>query len=258
MRVCSSLAFLLVASSAFAGPAVLIEESRKGRDVEVIESTTEAQPEWNRPVYHEESEQISPSRTPASERKAAPTENFDSEESERAPTVGRRRLIYPPGHSSESFSSIFELRRRKRLGVGASFMGRAGFVGLDAELNLTEENSAIVSVGGGPGYSGTSVGWKWTPLHGTWHPTASMAVSSWVTDESARATGESIPAFFNSEQGSDDRTRQVYLVPAFGMQTMKLSGESAGAQLYVEVLLFTRIPTFDLKPLGSVGAKYFF
>lgn len=40
----------------------------------------------------------------------------------------------------------------KRLGVGASFMGRAGFVGLEAELNLLEEHSALVAVGGGPGY----------------------------------------------------------------------------------------------------------
>ena len=162
--------------------------------------------------------------------------------------------------SEQRWNSVFDFRRERKVGVGTSFLGRAGFVGLDAELNLLPEHSLLASIGGGPGYMGTSVGWKWTPLHGTWHPTISMAVSSWTADDKSLNRQESIPQFFsaNSRSSSDERLRQIFLVPAVGIQTIKLGGESAGAQFFVEALLFTDISTFALKPLGSVGAKYFF
>ena len=183
---------------------------------------------------------------------------------ESGTTARERPAKYSEMTSYESWSTIFEFRERRKVGVGASFLGRSGFVGLETELNLLPEHSMLASIGGGPGYKGTSIGWKWTPLHGKWHPTLGMSMAAWTADDASLNGSESIPSFFSSkgDSKSDVRLRQIYFIPSVGLQTIKLEGEGAGAQFFVEVLLFARVAgtnsTFALQPLGSVGAKYFF
>lgn len=248
-----------------AGPAVLIEDAEKRRQIETVDSETQGEADWNREDADFD-DRAPASVTPADNTNLAPRPevpvlvpvNEDDgvqapyEDIEPVPRSTRRRI--------ESFQSLSQFRMKRRMGVGASFMGRAGFVGLDAELNLHPSHSLLASVGGGPGYRGSSVGYKWTPFEGSWHPTASLAFANWNTDDRRLHHESAIPAFFrpNPGQPDDQAIQQLYLVPALGLQALKISGESVGGMVFVEFLFFAKIPTFALSPIGSVGAKFFF
>lgn len=259
MRGCSKAPWVFIfglalvgSVQAVAGPAVLIEDDRRDRRMDRIESDVQAEPEWNRPESSEGS------RFPASTPSSGENQGTESEE---RPLRERNFSRRPPRiQSTEKWSSLAELRARRRVGVGASFLGRAGFIGLDAELNLHPQHSLIASIGGGPGYDGASVGYKWTIFDGSWHPTMSFALAGWSADDLRLNHESAIPAFFrpNPGQPASDPVRQIYFIPGVGLQTLQLAGDGVGGMIFVEVLLFTELPTFAVSPTGSVGAKYFF
>lgn len=271
MRGCSKSGFVLALVLVFSGvsvhAAVLIEEGPPVHDNQRIESDDQGVAEWNRPGSGGEA----PSRVPAEAPMQEITPNARpemSEPTESTPRETRRKIRRQnspqigrgDNRMENPYSDVAELRRTRRVGVGASFLGRAGFIGLDAELNLLPDHSFLASLGGGPGYTGVSVGYKWTPFTSRWHPSFSMAMSSWVSESENFRDGATLPSFFRPKSGqtSDPRLRAIYLVPAIGIQSLQIRGPGVGGMIFAEALLFTETSTFAVQPLGSVGAKYFF
>ncbi len=276
MRGCSKvvgfLFFNLLAASALAGPAVLIEDSERRKSDQRIESDVQAEPDWNRSDALSEPERSPASvpeapayfdpglKTDESKEEVAPAEEVieprqSRRRQRRGPNVGRSNF-----RADDGYANVAELRRQRRVGAGASFMGRAGFVGLDVELNIHENHSLLASVGGGPGYTGVSLGYKAVPFHSSWHPSFSGAVSAWTSESENFRSGGAIPAFFRpkSEQNLNPRLRAIYLVPGFGIQNVQILGHGAGGMIFAEALFFVDVSTLGVQPLGSVGAKYFF
>lgn len=280
MRGCSkpgigwALLLALAAGAPAAHAAVLIEEGPPIRDEGRIESDVQAEADWNRPDSGEGGPSV-PARAPA----AAPFEDEGtpagrpalSEPADETPRQSRRRgdrrrtdnspLVGRADNRMENpYRDVNELRRTRRVGVGASFLGRAGFIGLDAELNLVADHSLLASVGGGPGYTGVSMGYKWTPFTSRWHPSFSAAMAGWVSESENFRDGATLPSFFRPKSGQTDdpRLRAVYLIPAVGLQSLQLRGPGVGGMIFAEALFFVDVSTLAVQPLGSVGAKYFF
>lgn len=285
MRGCSKLSFRLfiglvlstVCIQALAAPAVLIEENRSRGRNHRIESDIQAEPEWNREVESQHrgpaSESGSPSssdtqfmdRTPIDQSPQIQNPEAGGNDSlqpqtrrriQRSPLVGRTSI----DGKSMGFPTASELRKSRRMGIGPSFLGRAGFIGLDAELNVHTNHSVLASVGGGPGYNAASLGYKWLPFSGRWHPTFSLSMASWLAESDAFKSETAIPAFFRAKPGqsADERLRQVYLIPGIGIQALQLQGPGVGGMIFAEFLFFADVSTFALSPIGSVGARYFF
>lgn len=251
---------LLWAGCAFAAPAVLIEQRDEKSAVEPIESENQGEPEWNRPDLPEETERKPAAIVPERPIEARPEDMDDvvPPYEELGPSSQNRRPLEP--EQFQSFASLSEFRLHRRVGVGGAFLGRAGFIGMDVELNVHASHSVLASVGGGPGYNAAAVGYKWTPFEGRWHPTFGVSMAGWTADDLRLNRETTIPEFFRprSGQANETKLRQVYLIPSLGLQTVQLSGPGVGGLLFVEVLFFAALPTFDLRPIGSVGAKYFF
>lgn len=271
MRGCSKsvglmLAIVLSGGTAFA--AVLIDEGPPVQDNQRIESDTQAESEWNRPGSGFEAPSRAPAEAPSEEVGSPLRPSMSESADEVTPPQTRRRVRRqnaPEVGRADSrlqnpYGDIGELRLKRRVGVGASFLGRAGFIGLDAELNLMPAHSLLASLGGGPGYTGVSMGYKWTPFTSRWHPSFSMAMSSWVSESENFRNGGTIPSFFrpNSGQASDPRLRAVYMIPAIGIQSLQINGPGVGGMIFAEALFFTDVSTLAVQPMGSVGAKYFF
>lgn len=172
----------------------------------------------------------------------------------------RPKTVQSEAHiTPDSFASASELRQKRRMGVGASFFGRAGFVDLDVEMNVHPNHSVITSIGGGPGYSGMAVGYRWIPLSGRWNPTIGISMAGWRGNRQQITAEGSIPDFFAQKDEANGQSLQnVYLIPSIGIESIQLSGPGAGGAFFAEALIFSRIPSFEIRPLGSVGARFYF
>lgn len=252
--------------------AVLIEEGPPVRDDGGVESDVRAESEWNRtgdlpvevPVPREPASDASPE---IDERDVLAPKNIDEAGEPPAPRQSRRRrerrspqIGRSDTRLDQGYADIGELRRTRRVGVGASFLGRAGFIGLDTELNLAAEHSALASIGGGPGYTGVSLGYKWTPFTSRWHPSFGGAVAGWVSESENFRNGATVPAFFRPRSGQEgeSRLRAVYVIPSVGLQSLQTRGPGVGGMIFAEALFFVDVSTLAVQPLGSVGARYFF
>lgn len=221
----SALLFLIAFSSMAAGPAVLVEE------VEVP----------SQPSHHP--------------RKSTSTQEI---------TPLSQRTSLSDVYQGQEFDNIFEMRMKRRVGVGATALGSNGLLGAMLELNFSPSESIITSFGGGPGYG--SFGFQWKHIFGGrfLSPYGGLGYSRWYN---ASGDGRKIEKTTPNELGSkflDDEEKRTgkfgvnLFIPTLGLQYSFLAGPWTGTALFGEVNFLTPFTTFSPAPVAGLGALYYF
>jgi hypothetical protein len=174
-----------------------------------------------------------------------------------------------PTSLSENFSGgtyddTLSMRSQRRVGAGFQVGGQAGMAGINLELNITPENSALLGFGGGPKYNSFSLAWKYIFGGNLVAPYFSTTLSRWYNSSKGSANfNESNPGFLADKfLTGDERRSGIFgkdlLIPALGLQMNLLKGQYAGFSLYAEVMLVFNLSSLDQVPTGAMGSMYYF
>lgn len=167
-------------------------------------------------------------------------------------------------YAGQEFADIYELREKRRVGVGLQMAGAGGLYGIFAELNANPSNSALIGFGGGPGYSSFYGNWKYLLSESRLSPYTGLGFAHWYDATGAKSGGEtSNPKFLSSQfltaQEKESGRFQVNLITAnLGVQYHVLSGPYVGFSFFAEIDLMMRLSKFSLAPTGSVGSTFYF
>ena len=160
-------------------------------------------------------------------------------------------------------ADAFELRRSRKVGVGASFLGPTGVAGIVAEINFTPENSFVGGFGMGSDFQAFHLQVKHV-FGGSWlSPYASAGLAHWYTTGEKGQMDHTEPGFLGDRMLSDDQLRrgefhETLIFPTVGLQYNQLSGDFAGTSVFVEVVGLIDIGSMILVPTGSAGFLYYF
>ncbi len=160
-----------------------------------------------------------------------------------------------------NYKSTLDMRSTRKFGVGASVGGELGLFGVAFELNFEDENSALAGFGTGPGYNSFAVLWKHTFEGDYIAPYTTLGYSRWYNSSADRNDiGRS--GILNRALSDDDKASghfaTNFLTGTLGLQYNQLSGEAAGASLFVELVFLDEIERSILIPTGAVGVIYYF
>lgn len=177
-----------------------------------------------------------------------------------APTVGRK-IRTKAGRFAKSEG--LEMRKIRRVAVGASYGGNLGRFGANLELNFNPEVGFLVGYGGGDGYQAMTFQLKKYLAGDAFLPFISGGYARWFGRESDEGLGASNPNFIAekflsaSERASGEFELDI-LYPSVGIQYVNLDGEYAGLSLYAEVLLLFEVSEFQSAPTAAAGMMYYF
>ena len=163
-----------------------------------------------------------------------------------------------------TYDSTLSMRAQRRVGAGLQIGGQAGMAGINLELNITPENSALLGFGGGPKYNSFSLAWKYIFGGNMFAPYFSTTLSRWYNAGKGSANfNDSNPSFLvNKFLTADERRSGVFgkdlLIPAFGLQMNLLKGKYAGFSVYTEIMMAINLDGFDQVPTGTMGTMYYF
>ena len=167
-------------------------------------------------------------------------------------------------YEAQEFSTTYELREKRRLGLGAQIAGMSGLYGIFAELNVNPSNSVLIGLGGGPSYSSFFGSWKYLYSESPLSPYGGLGYSH-MYDASGGNQGlkQSNPRFVSaqlltSSEKSTGRFQMDLLVGNIGLQYQLLNGPYVGFSFFVEADLLVRTVNLSMAPTGSVGSIYYF
>ena len=197
---------------------------------------------------------------PEEEVKPLPTENYHSRPGSSSP---RGREEPAEVISEDHYSSTYELRARRRMGVGAEVLGELGLGGAFVELNFAPDDSAVLGFGGGLQFSSFEVNWRHIFGGRTISPYVSLGVAHWYTISEGTPISNSIPSvltdkFLTQSEIDAGKFSLNFIAPAAGLQYNVLSGSYAGAAVRAEAVLLTGLRGFQTGFLGSLGVLYYF
>lgn len=161
----------------------------------------------------------------------------------------------------ELYNSNLELKKHKKIGLGASVGGASGAFGINSEWNLDPQQAIVVGLGTGPSYGSFNLLYKYNFESKYLSTFAKGGYSKWFS-----ATGNT------TSFGNSDMFKQVFsekdlksgkfdtdmAVAAVGVEYNQLEGELSGVNFYGELVLMTEIKTAKLIPTGGVGLIYFY
>jgi hypothetical protein len=162
------------------------------------------------------------------------------------------------------YSSVYEMRAKRRVGLGVEAAGELGMLGVQAELNFAMDDSAVVGFGGGPQYSSFNVGWHHNFGGRAISPFTSVSYSRWYSNASTGSTvGDTTPSFLGQKfltegERESGRFAENFVIPGAGLQYNILSGPYAGTTIYAEAMLLVSMANLANTITGAFGAQYFF
>ncbi|MCC6278163.1 MAG: hypothetical protein IT289_09645 [Oligoflexia bacterium] len=156
-----------------------------------------------------------------------------------------------------------ELRKIRRVGVGAQAAGALGMGGLMLELNISPKWSFDVGFGGGSGYQAVSFSSKYVLAGDYFMPYVGLGYSHWRTTRNLGKIEKTTPSIIGEKllsQGERDggEFQKHILSPGIGLQFLQLKGEWAGSSLYAEITVLLEASLFVAAPTGAIGFLYYF
>lgn len=217
---------------------------------------------WGAPAVLFEDVEVKDSTTAQSPSRRSERSNQASDETRIQPLSQRKSLrdVY----ENQRFDSFFDLKAKRRVGIGSFTSGATGLFGLMLELNFTAESSAITAFGGGPGYSAFNFQWKTLWGGKSFAPYTGIGYARWYNSGSSKGpVGKTTPSYlaskFLSENEKSSGEFAVNLItPNLGVQYTQLSGAYTGTALFAELTFLTEIESFSVVPTGALGAIYYF
>lgn len=179
------------------------------------------------------------------------------------------REIYPISQGASVqyasyFNSAFELRQKRRVGVGLTAAGQWGVLGANIELNFTPESSFLTGFGGGGRYSSFIMSYKRLLGGKNLTPYYSVGYSKWYShSDSQRPIGNMTPAFLKSKYLSAEEIRsgrfsKDFITPTIGIQHTQTHGSYMGAGFFAEVTFLIGFERLSPTPTGALGSIYYF
>jgi hypothetical protein len=184
-------------------------------------------------------------------------------------TETRNSSFFDKKSASEIFAggdygSVYEMRAKRRLGVGLEAAGELGTIGAQAELNFAMDDSAVIGFGGGPQYSSFNMGWHHNFGGKALTPFTSLSYSRWYNNSSTgNSVNDTMPSYLSQKFLSDsDRATGKFavnfVIPGAGLQYNILSGPYAGTSIYAEAMMMVSMANLQNVITGAFGAMYFF
>ena len=178
------------------------------------------------------------------------------------PLSGRSTL--KETYSGQEFGNSYDLREKRRVGVGIQMSGLSGLYGIFAELNVNPSNSGVIGFGGGPGYSSFYGNWKYLFSENRFSPYIGLGYAHWYDATGAKdGLAQTNPKFLtskflNSLEKETGRFQIDLLTASAGLQYHVLSGPYVGFSFFTEIDLLVRTINLAVAPTGTVGSIYYF
>lgn len=171
-------------------------------------------------------------------------------------------------YKDQIFDSSYDLRLRRKVGVGATLAGTTGAYGALIELNFAPENSILVGFGGGPHYSSLAFGVKrflGSMENGAViNPYVGVSYAHWFSNAGgAGSMASSTPAFLanrllSTEEKNTGKFEKSLLIPALGLQYFQLDGAYKGLGVFVEADILIDASDPSPIPTGGIGSVFYF
>ncbi len=160
-------------------------------------------------------------------------------------------------------SNGIDLKRKRRMAIGAQAAGSLGMGGVMLELNFDPTVAISIGYGGGEGFQAVAFQGRYI-LGGDWLlPYAAIGYAHWATSGRSSKIETTRPNLLGERLLTDDEKQQGefgkhLIYPAFGLQLMQLKGPYAGFSFYAEVLVLFDAFHFLAAPTGAIGMLYYF
>ncbi len=235
----NSIAILLVAlfspDLGFAAPAVLIEDSNKAVEVQTIDV----------------------------DGQSVKSNKSTNQWQKRDHALGESRSLNEL-YTGQEFANAFEMRSRRRVGVGLGTSGQLGLAGALIELNFAAMDSFVAGYGGGPRFNALAFEWKHVLGGRSISPYTTLGYAHWFNSNSKGGTIEkTTPSilgsrFLSSEEKSTGVFAKEFIIPSVGLQYNQLVGPSVGTSFFAEVVILMEASDLTPVPTGAIGALYYF
>jgi hypothetical protein len=156
-----------------------------------------------------------------------------------------------------------DLRKIRRMGIGAQAAGGLGFGGVLLDLNLTSNWSFLAGYGGGEGFSALELQGKYI-LTGEWLlPYAGFGYSRWSSNSKGSPIQKTNPAILSNRLLNDDEKaagefQKNLFLTSLGVQFITLKGEWAGSSVFAELTVLLDPANLVAAPTGALGFLYYF
>jgi hypothetical protein len=156
-----------------------------------------------------------------------------------------------------------ELRKIRRMGVGAQAAGALGMGGMILDLNMTPQWSFTSGFGGGEGFQAYMFEARYV-ISGDWlMPYLNFGFTHWGSLSKSGQINKTKPSILadkllnDDEKAAGEYQKNMFLA-GIGLQFMQLKGEWAGTSAFAEITVLFDIGNFVAAPTGTVGMLYYF
>jgi hypothetical protein len=158
------------------------------------------------------------------------------------------------------YATNYQLRTERKVGAGLALGGSTGVLGGLVDLNIEDDDGALIGFGTGSGYQTVSLSWKHSFEGEYFTPYTTLGMAHWW-DSGKNADGSESALLKNFLREKEKRSRTFGLeliTAAVGMQFNQLSGDLAGSAFFIEFGMLWGIDRAKMLPTGSVGTLYYF
>lgn len=161
--------------------------------------------------------------------------------------------------ASSTYKNNLSMRDQRKIGVGTQLGGVSGLIGVLLELNIEDQDGALVNAGFGSDFSTFTLSWKHNFEGQYFTPYATAGWSRWYNSTTKRATNSHVLTEILSDgEKNSGRFGVDFLTAGAGLQYQELAGDFAGTSFFGEVNLLTSPTRGHIIPTAAIGATYFF
>ncbi len=153
-------------------------------------------------------------------------------------------------------TTLEELKMKHRFGLGVSAAGPLAMLGIEADVNLTEDVAFSVGIGTGIYYSTFMIKGRYF-LMGEWvSPYIGGGFARWWSDGTTRNLGPAVlrNKFLRSDEGGADGFNVWIIYPCAGVQFMSVMG----FDVFAEIQYLFRLPSFSNGTYAGLGMHWYF
>ena len=162
---------------------------------------------------------------------------------------------------TELYETNWELKKHKKVGIGAAIGGVNGAYGINAELNLDPMSALVIGFGTGPSYGTFNLQGKMNFEAYYLSPFLKMGYSRWFNSGRVPSSATSSDVLSQIYSAKDLRAGKFdagFLVASVGAEYNQLEGELSGVNFYGELTMMLETASVKMVPAGAVGLTYFY
>lgn len=164
---------------------------------------------------------------------------------------------------SRTFTDGSSLRSKKRVGLGASFVGAVGLVGVNLNINFTPDYVFSFGVGQSHGFQTANASLKSILGGKTLQPYFVTGYANWRADGDSENMEDTSPAilanrFLSRRERETGRFSEHVFYPGIGLEYLNTNGSLQGLSYYAEALWLVDVDDLQMGATGGIGTIYYF